>query len=327
MTMPRITHPISTRKRTFRQRADECLVAAYTTGLTKIYDPAGRAALDNVNVAFRAGELCALMGPSGSGKSTLLACLAGHEPPSVGRVYVGRGDARPWLPQQVRQICRGEVGFALSHSRPFLDRTVEENLEWAAALAGTPPTVARARTDRIAAVTGLLDDLGVPVGLLPEDRRHLTMCAAALLPGPSVLLVDETEAGGAMTADTFAVLRRCATEFGTTVVAVTDDPAAAALADRVLFLSCGRVAGIVARPAEDVVHELREVFATQQAEETEKAGRARAGKAGVARSVPDVAGPPRAPAPPAQGPAPGQRVQRQARREPRIPGMRNPAEA
>ncbi|MFD0852790.1 ATP-binding cassette domain-containing protein, partial [Actinomadura adrarensis] len=86
MTAPRITHPIRTRKRTFRQRADGRLVAAYTTGLTKTYDPAAGPALDNVNVAFRAGELCALMGPSGSGKSTLLACLAGHEPPSVGDI-------------------------------------------------------------------------------------------------------------------------------------------------------------------------------------------------------------------------------------------------
>ena len=265
--MPRITHPNGSRRRTFRQRADECLVAAYTTGLTKTFDPAGRPALDNVNVAFRAGELCALMGPSGSGKSTLLACLAGHEPPSAGRVHVGRGDARPWPPRQVRRIRRGDVGFALSHARPFLDRTVRENLEWAAALAGTPPAAARARTDRVAAVTGLLDDLDTPVGLLPEDRRHLTMCAAALLPGPGVLLVDETEAGGAMTAGAFAVLRRCTAEFGTTVVAVTDSPAAAALADRVLFLAEGRVAGIVARPAEDVIHELREVFAARRSTE------------------------------------------------------------
>jgi putative ABC transport system ATP-binding protein len=258
MTMPRINHPRRTRKRTFRQRADECLVAAYTTGLTKTYDPAAAPALDNVNVAFRAGELCALMGPSGSGKSTLLACLAGHEPPSVGRVYVGRGDARPWLPQQIRQICREEVGFVLSHARPFPDRSVQENLEWAAALAGSPDDASR--IERVTGVLGLTDDLGTPVGRLPADRRHLTMCAAALLPDPGVLLVDEIEDGGAMTAETFAVLRECTGEFGTTVVAVTDRPEAAALSDRAMFLDSGRIVGIVARPAEDVLHELRDSF-------------------------------------------------------------------
>ncbi|MFB4313193.1 ATP-binding cassette domain-containing protein [Actinomadura sp. 21ATH] len=258
MTMPRITHPRRTRKRTFRQRADECLVAAYTTGLTKVFDPRAEPVLDNVNVAFRAGELCALMGPPGSGKSTLLACLAGHEPPSAGRVYVGRGDARPWLPQQIRQIRRGDVGFVLSHARPFPDRSVRENLEWAAALAGRSEDADR--IERVTEVLGLIDDLGTPVGALPPDRRHLTMCAAALLPDPSVLLADETDGGGAMTADTFAVLRRGTIEFGTTVVAVTDSPEAAALSDRVMFLNGGRIAGIVSRPAEDVVHELRASF-------------------------------------------------------------------
>jgi putative ABC transport system ATP-binding protein len=263
MAIPRITHPIRTRKRTVRQRADRRLVAAYTTGLTKTYDPAAGPALDNVNVAFRAGELCALMGPPGSGKSTLLACLAGHEPPSVGRVYVGRGDARPWLPQQVRQICRDEVGFALSHSRPFLDRTVIENLEWAAALTGIPDRARAGRVERVAAVTGLDGELGTPVGELPGDRRHLTVCAAALLPDPNVLLVDEPDPRGAMTAGTFEVLRRCADELGTTVIAVTDGPDAAAFADRVLFLAAGRVAGIITRPSPDVVFELSQAFAAR----------------------------------------------------------------
>ncbi|WP_395108366.1 ATP-binding cassette domain-containing protein [Actinomadura sp. SCN-SB] len=262
-TMPRITHPAGTRKRTFRQRADNRLVAAYTTGLTKTYDPGGDPALDNVNVAFRAGELCALMGPSGSGKSTLLACLAGHEPPSVGRVYVGRGDARPWMPQQVRQICRDEVGFALSHSRPFLDRTVMENLEWAGALAGLPVGSRAEQIEHVAGTMGLREHLSTLVGDLPDGLRHLTMCGAALLPDPSVLLVDESESGEAMTAATFEVLRRCAGELGTTVVAVTDRPDAAALADRVMFLAAGRVAGIITRPAEDVVCELRQAFAAQ----------------------------------------------------------------
>ncbi|MBG6086828.1 ATP-binding cassette domain-containing protein [Actinomadura viridis] len=237
-------------------------MAAYTTGLTKTYDPSDRPALDNVNVAFRAGELCAIMGPPGAGKSTLLACLAGHEPPSVGKVYVGRGDARPWLPQQVRQICRGEVGFVLSHSRPFPGRTVLENLEWAAALAGRPDDIARA--ERVAGILGLLEDLHTPAGHLPADLQHLTMCAAALLPDPSVLLVDESDTGP-LSASTLAVLRRCTAELGTTVVAVTGSPEAAALADRVVFLATGRVAGIITRPAEDVVHELREIFAGRHA--------------------------------------------------------------
>jgi putative ABC transport system ATP-binding protein len=271
MTRPQITHPRRTRKRSVRQRADRNLVAAYTTGLTKTYDPDAGPALDNVNVAFRAGELCALMGAPGSGKSTLLACLAGHEPPSLGKVYVGRGGARPWLPQQVRRICREDVGFAPSDSSPFPGRTVIENLEWAAALSGVPVRSRPELIERVAGLTGLVDELRRPVGDLPGERRHLTVCAAALLPDPNLLLVDETRDHDAMTAGTFDVLRHCAGELGTTVVAVTDRPDAAALADRALFLAAGRVAGIITRPDEEVLAELHEAFAAQHARQGRQA--------------------------------------------------------
>jgi putative ABC transport system ATP-binding protein len=232
----------------------ERLVATYAVGLTKIYGLGERPALDGVDVAFAAGELCAVMGPSGAGKSTLLGCLAGHEPPSSGHVFVGGAHSSG--------VRRSDVGFVLEHSRPLGGCTVHENMRWSATLAGV--SLDDRRIDRIVAALGLKDDLHTPLHLLDAERRHLAACAAALVALPPVLVVDEPH--GRMPAETFDALRRCTADLGCAVVAVAGDPAAAARANRVVFLSAGRVAGLLAGPTEEAVRRAMDRLSYRSAE-------------------------------------------------------------
>jgi putative ABC transport system ATP-binding protein len=224
-------------------RRDRRLVATYAVGLTKIYKLGDRPALDTVDVAFGAGELSAIVGPHGAGKSTLLACLAGHEPPSSGQIFVGRSGAIQ------STVCRKNVGFVLEHSRPLGGCTVRENMQWTGALSGT--ALDGQRTRRIANILGLIDDLDTPLYLLTAERKHLAVCAAALVPLPPVLVVDEPH--GSVSAETFETLHHCAADLGCAVVAVASDPAVAARADHVLFLSAGRVAGMLDSPTAQTV--------------------------------------------------------------------------
>ena len=72
--------------------------------------------------------------------------------------------------------------------------------------------------------------------------------------GPAVVFADEPTGNldSRTGADLLELLRRCVDDFGQTVVMVTHDPAAAAYADRVLFLADGRVVDVVEPTAERV---------------------------------------------------------------------------
>ncbi|HLZ84802.1 MAG TPA: ABC transporter ATP-binding protein, partial [Caulobacteraceae bacterium] len=61
----------------------------------------GRLVLDGVGLAFRPGEVSAIVGPNGAGKSTLLSCLAGLRRPNTGEVRLD-GAAIASLPSRER---------------------------------------------------------------------------------------------------------------------------------------------------------------------------------------------------------------------------------
>ncbi|MFC0038951.1 ABC transporter ATP-binding protein [Actinomadura rayongensis] len=211
------------------------------TGLGKTYDPSAGPVLAGVDVAFAAGELCALMGPPGAGRSTLLGCLAGYVPPSTGAVHLTGGRS----PVLLRGVRRSRIGFVAPHARPFPRETVASHLRWSCALAGTPHDPYRAA--RVAWLLGLGGVLGTPVARLTARDRRLVLCAGALLPGPRLVTVDAPDAA-APDAAFFERLRRATAGLGTGVVAVTGDSAAAAVADRVVFVERGRIAGAVHHP-------------------------------------------------------------------------------
>ena len=77
----------------------------YGTGDTAVV------ALDEVNLAFAAGQFTAVMGPSGSGKSTLLHCLAGLDDLTSGQVIIGDTDLSTLNERDLTRL-REQGGFS-----------------------------------------------------------------------------------------------------------------------------------------------------------------------------------------------------------------------
>jgi energy-coupling factor transport system ATP-binding protein len=196
-------------------------VAWSLTGVTAGFG--GRVVLDSIDVAGHQGEVVALSGPNGGGKTTLLRLIAGAMSPTSGKVERRPGRIA-YLPQNPT---------ALLH-RPTLRSEVSLTLERAG---DSEPPEAILNELGLAAVAGRY-----PRDLSCGERQRAAL--AAVLPGrPDLVLLDEPTRG--IDAEARVALVRLVSRLrdgGASVVLATHDPdLRAALADRELSVSGGKV--------------------------------------------------------------------------------------
>ncbi len=210
-------------------------------GISKHYD--GVAALTDVSLDIRPGEVHALLGENGAGKSTLMGVASGAVAPDAGTI-TGHGRRIPHLTPALAT----QLGIAIVHQHPAVlpDMTVAENIAVA-----VPGSVLGNGSRRLATMRRMLDDVGSRAHL--EDRvaglsvaqRHLLELAKALVVTPSLLILDEPTAPlGPDSVDMLFERVRRAADAGTAVVYITHRLAEVRqLADRVTVLRDGRVRG------------------------------------------------------------------------------------
>ena len=224
--------------------------AARARALTKVYgDGDSRVvALSSVDVDFHSGRFTAIMGPSGSGKSTLMHCVAGLDEPTSGEVFLGDAELAGMSDNQLTALRRDRVGFVFQAFNLLPTLTAWENITLPLDLAGREPD--RELADAIVDAVGLRDRLHHRPAQLSGGQQQRVACARALITNPDVVFADEPT--GALdsrsSADLLDLLRASVDRFGRTVVMVTHEPAAAAYADRVLFLADGRLVGELTSP-------------------------------------------------------------------------------
>lgn len=216
-------------------------------GVTKVH-PGGVRALDGVTTGFDRGSFTAVMGPSGSGKSTLLHCAAGLDRPTSGRVVLAGQDIATLREPKLTAVRRAHVGFVFQSFNLVDALSVWDNVLLPQQLAGNRPD--RALAKELLTGVGLAGREKARPGQLSGGQQQRVALARALAARPEVIFGDEPT--GALDLSTgrevLALLRRFVDEFGATIVMVTHDPAAAAWADRVVFLADGRIAGELLSP-------------------------------------------------------------------------------
>ncbi|MCX5149757.1 MULTISPECIES: ABC transporter ATP-binding protein [unclassified Streptomyces] len=237
-------------------------MAAATRDLSKVYGSGDTrvVALDQVSIAFREGEFTAIMGPSGCGKSTLMHCAAGLDPVSSGSVRIGTTELSTLNDRQLTELRRDRVGFIFQAFNLLPTLTALENITLPLTIAGRRPD--RQWLERVVSMVGLSQRLGHRPGQLSGGQQQRVAVARALVSRPAIIFGDEptgnldSRAG----AEVLGFLRDSVRELGQTVVMVTHDPVAAGYADRVVFLSDGRLEDEMAHPTPDRVLDRMKAF-------------------------------------------------------------------
>jgi len=208
------------------------LTKVYGMGLAEVH------ALAGVDLDLYSGELVVLLGPSGSGKTTLLNNLGGLDVPTSGELYYKEMDLTAANEAQLTQYRRNTVGFIFQFYNLIPSLTARENVALITEIARgpLPPETALEMVN----LGGRLDHF--PAQLSGGEQQRVAI-ARAIAKRPEVLLCDEPT--GALDVRTGVVvleaIQRANRELGTLTVIITHNAVMAAMADRVVHLSDGRV--------------------------------------------------------------------------------------
>ena len=213
------------------------------TGLGKRYGegPTAVDALRDVDIAFEEGTFTAIMGPSGSGKSTLLHILAGLERPTAGTVEVAGRELAKLSDRELTLMRRDEVGFVFQTYNLLPVLTAEENITLPLDIGGED--VDREWLDTLIEAMGISHRRDHRPDEMSGGEQQRVAVARALIGRPAVVFADEPTGNldSVSSQEILSLLRRAVDDFGQTIVMVTHDPRAAAIADRLVFLADGSV--------------------------------------------------------------------------------------
>jgi putative ABC transport system ATP-binding protein len=229
-------------------------VKVYGSGATEVR------ALDGVDIGFEQEQFTAIMGPSGSGKSTLLHTLAGLDALDDGSVYIGDVELGSLNDRKLTMLRRKSLGFIFQAYNLIPTLSAEENITLPISIAGNKPD--SEWFDNVVDILGLRDRLHHRPNELSGGQQQRVAAARALVSQPKIIFADEPSGNLDSKSGTelLEFMRRAVRELGQTIVMVTHDPVAAGYADRVVFLTDGKVVGEMDDPTPATVMDQMKVM-------------------------------------------------------------------
>jgi putative ABC transport system ATP-binding protein len=211
-------------------------------GLSKVYrmGEVEVVALRSVDLDLYGGEFVVLLGPSGSGKSTLLNILGGLDTATAGQVLYSGKDLTRANDRELTAFRRDHVGFVFQFYNLIPSLTARENVAAVTEIATRPM-----KPEAALEIVGMGKRLDHFPAQLSGGEQQRVAIARAIAKNPAVLLCDEPT--GALDSATGIVvleaLERANRELGTTTVVITHNMVIAEMADRVIRMADGEIAG------------------------------------------------------------------------------------
>lgn len=220
--------------------SDNCIIE--TIDLCKSYRDGKIVALDKVSAKIEKGEVVVVIGPSGSGKSTFLRSLNLLETPTSGSI-IFEGENLTSNKTNIN-LHRQKMGMVFQQFNLFPHMTVLKNLTLAPMkLLKMNKQIAEEKAMTLLKRVGLADRSGAYPAQLSGGQKQRVAIVRALMMSPDVMLFDEPTSAldPEMVGEVLDVMKELAKE-GMTMVVVTHEMGfAREVADRVIFMSDGKI--------------------------------------------------------------------------------------
>ncbi|HMK44998.1 MAG TPA: ABC transporter ATP-binding protein [Methanocella sp.] len=205
------------------------------TGVTKLYKHF--AAVSNLSLEVRQGEILGIIGHNGAGKSTTLKMMVGLTAPTSGRIEImGRDMSRD------STYVKRQIGYLPEESPLYENMTVAEYLLFFSQLYHMPRTRAKARIDELLGSLKLYDQKKL-TGELSKGMKRKVAIARSLLHDPSLLILDEPNSGLDPLTSFFIIdyLKQLRTQGKTIVLSAHNLFHVEYICDRVVIMKNGKV--------------------------------------------------------------------------------------
>ncbi|MDE6711085.1 MAG: ABC transporter ATP-binding protein [Alistipes sp.] len=199
--------------------------------------------LKGVSLRVARGEVVSVVGASGAGKTTLLQILGTLSRPDAGRVLIDGVDPFALGDRALSQFRNERIGFVFQFHHLLPEFTAFENVCIPGFIGRRPRPEVERRDDELLALLGLSGRRDHKPGQLSGGEQQRVAIARALINSPAVLLADEPS--GNLDSHNRDEIHRLFFELrdrlGQTVVIVTHDEGLAAMADRRIVMSDGKI--------------------------------------------------------------------------------------
>ncbi len=204
--------------------------------LTKKYGE--QTVIENLELEIEDGLFTVLVGPSGCGKTTILRMIAGIEPVTAGKIYIG-GEEMVHVPPGKRGIAMVHQNYAI-----YPTMTVRGNIEFGLKNNKVPKAERERLIAEVCEIVGLTPYLNRKPSQLSGGQRQRVALARAMVKKPKIFLMDEplSNLDAKLRAQMRVELKDLHRRLGTTFIYVTHDQVEAmSMADRIVLMEDGKI--------------------------------------------------------------------------------------
>jgi putative ABC transport system ATP-binding protein len=221
------------------------MIILKTEKLKKYYDKNVNLvkALDGIDLEIEKGEFVSIVGTSGSGKSTLLHMLGGLDRATAGRVYVDGKDIFSMTDDELTVFRRRNIGFVFQNYNLVPILNVYENIVLPLELDGNK--IDENHMNNIIKTLGLFEKINNLPNNLSGGQQQRVAIARALAAKPAIILADEPTGNldSKTGQEVLGLLKITSEKFNQTIVMITHNEEIAQLADRIIRIEDGKIAG------------------------------------------------------------------------------------